>query len=239
MCGFCEREVELPERGAGFRIPFRAALAASLVLGLALLLWLRPWHARLATPEELKADAGRMQSLLRSNKVSDSSDMDFMYRYVRSLLQIRSVTIRRPISTFWVTLDVIKKKQGPDAKGYTESFHLNDGAVVSMNVYVPVDMPAITAVHSMAHELGHCWQYDNAIASLPPQKREGFCEWVAWHALNDLHVTDPQIIEQIRQEMDSISTNAYEDYSAGFEQFERIEKKDGPGAVFAQMRNAR
>jgi hypothetical protein len=204
-------------------------------VAIAVLIALHPWRARLLTPEERRANAARLQTVLRSARM-DPQDMDFMYGQVRAILLSHGLTITHPVNTFWVAEEEIRKKQGPDTHGYTEAMRFSDGTVTALDLFVPRDGPPVATLHTMAHELGHCWQHDNHLDPKDAARREGFCEWVAWHALEDVgRVSDPSIKDALLQESLRIRLNGYKEYSEGFVHFAALEKASGSNAVFAEM----
>jgi hypothetical protein len=50
-------------------------------------------------------------------------------------------------------------------------------------IYVQAGLPRLWTLKVIAHEYGHAWQAENAAGLRDAVLVEGFCEWVAYHAV--------------------------------------------------------
>lgn len=82
-----------------------------------------------------------------------------------------------------------------DVHGPVQQRHLL-GAFLKLSqrreIVVETGLPRLLMVKVIAHEYGHAWQAENAPFQNDAHMREGFCEWVAYHALGALQATTAQ-----------------------------------------------
>ncbi|MEW5718503.1 MAG: zinc-binding protein [Chloroflexota bacterium] len=96
-------------------------------------------------------------------------------------------------------------------------------------VYVQEFLPRILLIQVAAHEFAHAWQGENAPLLRDPVWREGFAEWVAYHALTRLDA--PKKAAQMIQRRDV--------YGEGLRRVLEAEKQKGIDGVLQECRNAR
>jgi hypothetical protein len=93
-------------------------------------------------------------------------------------------------------------------------------------IYLQEFLPRILLIQVTAHELAHAWQSENAPLLRNPLVREGFAEWVAYHALTRLDARKK--VAQMLQRRD--------DYGEGLRQLLDIEKQHGIAGVVQYCR---
>jgi hypothetical protein len=170
------------------------------------------------------------RQMLHAYTVSTWPQMDYLYKLVRETLEQRlGLKLDHPVVTHWVTLADIRGMAGADGYGYSTA-HVRGMDVASLDLYVPFGLSPSLTLHSMAHELGHCWQYDHGIFSAEPLKMEGFAEWVASKVLESLTMSG---------ELQVMKANVYAQYRDGLVYFQNIDRSGGTSAVLQEMLKSR
>jgi len=95
-------------------------------------------------------------------------------------------------------------------------------------IYVQELLPRILLIQIAAHEFAHAWQGENAPLLRDPRLREGFAEWVAYHALTRLDA--PKKAAQMLQRRD--------DYGEGLRRLLDLERQQGIAEVLQHCRTA-
>ncbi len=95
-------------------------------------------------------------------------------------------------------------------------------------VYVQELLPRILLIHIAAHEFAHAWEGENAPLLRDLRLREGFAEWVAYHALVQLDA--PKKAAQMLQRHD--------DYGEGLRHLLEVEREQGIAGVLQYCRTA-
>lgn len=95
-------------------------------------------------------------------------------------------------------------------------------------IYLQEFLPRIMLIQIVAHEFAHAWQGENCPLMSDPVLREGFAEWVAYHAL--LQLDAQKKVAQMLQRRDL--------YGDGLRQFIEIEKREGVAGALQLCRAA-
>jgi hypothetical protein len=90
------------------------------------------------------------------------------------------------------------------------------------NIYVLYGLRKKDLFWVLAHEITHAWQAENCPEDLDSEDREGFAQWIAYHATINFGYGD--YAENMR--------NGDSMYSRSLNKMIGLEKKGGPGAVF-------
>lgn len=169
-------------------------------------------------------------AILKQPAISNALAMDFLYGIVLDAMDRENLKLYHPVVTHWTTLQEIHKR-GRDTYGYTEaetySYNGVSAGVDKLEVYIPYGLSPDQTLHSIAHELGHCWQYDNGLTGGESLYREGFAEWAAGRILARL---------KMERELLIMSENLYADYRNGFQYYRDLEAQQGFSAVLNDMR---
>jgi hypothetical protein len=96
-------------------------------------------------------------------------------------------------------------------------------------IYLQEHLPRIMLIQIAAHEFAHAWEGENAPLMIDPTLREGFAEWVAYHALTRLDA--PKKAAQMLARPDL--------YGRGLRYFLEIEKRTGIAGVLNACRNSK
>lgn len=166
------------------------------------------------------------KEMVHAWRVETYPQMQYLYGLVRDAYDQRlHLTITHPVETHWCTLAEIHKMAGADGYGYSTA-KVRGSELVSLDLYVPFGLSPSTTLHSLAHELGHCWQYDHGVFNGPPLKMEGFAEWCASKVLENLTLAG---------ELQAMRLNLYAQYRDGFTYFQNLERTQGVNAVLKDM----
>lgn len=95
-------------------------------------------------------------------------------------------------------------------------------------IYLQEYLPRILLIQVAAHELAHAWQGENCPLLRDAMLREGFAEWVAYHAL--LRLDAQKKVAQMLQRRD--------DYGDGLRRLLEVEKQQGVAAVLQSCRTS-
>ena len=95
-------------------------------------------------------------------------------------------------------------------------------------IYMQEFLPRILLIQIAAHEFAHAWQGESAPLLRDPLLREGFAEWVAYHALTRLDA--PKKAAQMLQRRD--------DYGEGLRRLLDVERRQGIAGVLQFCRTA-
>lgn len=106
-------------------------------------------------------------------------------------------------------------------------FTREPGGHTVIQLVSPVTKPRAQAV--LAHELAHAWQAQHCPDNQGKRLREGFAEWVAWHALGG--------IEECVKERRKIELRT-DEYGLGFQLFRGLEERNGWDGVLHYARSA-
>lgn len=171
------------------------------------------------------------KAILAAPTINNGLQMDFIYGIVLDAYHQEHLKIYHPIQTHWTTLDDIHKLGGHDAYGYTscQLYTLNghEAGVQQIEIYIPYGMSPEHTLHSMAHEMGHCWQYDNGLAYGDAKYTEGFAEWSAAKVLERL---------KLQHDIAEMTLNLYKDYRDGYIFYRDLEQQVGFDGVLADMK---
>ncbi|MHB2018937.1 MAG: hypothetical protein ACYCW6_18480 [Candidatus Xenobia bacterium] len=182
---------------------------------------IRQQHAGLSREEY-------QNTLMHARQVLAPQQMDYLYGLVRDQVAELHLGTEHVINTHWCSTDEIHRLAGGDAYGYT-SARVRGSTLVGIDLYVPLGLAPSRVLHSMAHELGHCWQYDNGIYEADPMKLEGFAEWVASKVLANLTMSG---------ELANMQANMYPQYRDGLAFFQKVERERGMAGVLEEMQAA-
>ncbi len=93
-------------------------------------------------------------------------------------------------------------------------------------IYLQEYLPRILLIQIVAHEFAHAWQAENSPLLDDALAREGFAEWVAYHALLELDA----------QKKAAQMTQRRDDYGEGLRKMLALEKQYGAAAVLQACR---
>ncbi len=119
----------------------------------------------------------------------------------------------------------------PEAGGSATSYHVLGFFVRAHDattIYVEMGLPRALLLGTLAHELAHAWQAEQAPHLRDPLMQEGFAEWVAHRVLAARGNT---LLAARATRRDDV-------YGRGLRHFLDIERKGGPQAVLRAIRNA-
>jgi hypothetical protein len=125
----------------------------------------------------------------------------------------------------------LQKKGGRDAYGFATVDEFGYGGtrsgIENMEIFIPYGLSPAQTLHSIAHELAHCWQFDNGILDVSDLYTEGFAEWAASKVLEQL---------KLNQEIYEMTENLYADYRNGYLYYRDVEQRSGFDGCLADMK---
>jgi hypothetical protein len=98
-----------------------------------------------------------------------------------------------------------------------------------LEIVILENLPRPMLFETIAHELAHAWQAENAVAGQQIKIKEGFAQWVAGKVLRKNGFEGS--LDSLRKREDL--------YGEGFRLMERIENRSGPGGVLRYARETR
>lgn len=123
---------------------------------------------------------------------------------------------------------LVKQDKMPRLGGRDETsvglFVVEDG---KFYLYVAYGFQPFSLRVTLAHELTHAWQVENAVMNQSLSVREGFAEWVAYKYAEWLGNT---------AEMKNIDTNLVREYVEGFHYFRKIETDRGQAETISRAK---
>jgi hypothetical protein len=108
--------------------------------------------------------------------------------------------------------------------GYLLGAYVREGK--ERAIYVQTGLPRLWTLKVIAHEYGHAWQAENAADLRDPLLVEGFCEWMAYHAVAALSSNSEETLP---------AASGF--YGDALRAVLAIEQTGGIAAVVAQVRS--
>lgn len=174
------------------------------------------------------APAGTAQSPPEAARIVTKEEMNGLWDQATDLLASDlNITFDHPVTTHFCSLADLKKTSGSDyVQGLTMCRGL--GNDYTLDLYVPYGLSLERTMHVLIHERTHCWQRFVDADMGTPRLCEGFADWTASYILKMLHYG---------HEIAAMRANMAEDYSEGFQFFERMCARQGPMLTVDYYRN--